>query len=58
VGVPKPVVNSTILAPAPTSAVVLSTSLPGVQSRFSPGLEHNGRLIPAQRRRVREIQTK
>jgi hypothetical protein len=35
VGVPKPVVKSTTVAPEPTSAVVDSTSLPGVQSRFS-----------------------
>ncbi|MNH42859.1 hypothetical protein D3C86_1536440 [compost metagenome] len=38
VGVPNPVVKSTILAPEPTSAVVDSTSLPGVQSKFKPGL--------------------
>src|SRR5215204_5273495 len=37
VGVPSPVVKRTIFAPDPTSAVVLSTSLPGVQSRFNPG---------------------
>ena len=30
VGVPKPVVNNTTLAPLATSAVVDSTSLPGV----------------------------
>ncbi|MNV97307.1 hypothetical protein D3C71_1924120 [compost metagenome] len=38
VGVPNPVVNKTILAPAATSAVVLSTSFPGVHKRFKPGL--------------------
>ena len=38
VGVPRPVVKSTTLAPAPTCAVVASTSLPGVQSRLSPGV--------------------
>ena len=37
VGVPKPVVNKIRLAPDPASAVVLSTSLPGVHSRFNPG---------------------
>jgi hypothetical protein len=37
VGVPNPVVNKTMVAPEPTSAVVLYTSLPGVQSRFKPG---------------------
>ncbi len=38
VGVPRPVVKSTTLAPAPTCAVVASTSLPGVQSKLSPGV--------------------
>ncbi|MNI91760.1 hypothetical protein D3C73_1494710 [compost metagenome] len=37
VGVPSPVVKRTILAPAATSAVVLSTSLPGVHNKFNPG---------------------
>ena len=38
VGVPSPVVKSTRLAPAPVCAVTASTSLPGVHSRFSPGV--------------------
>src|SRR5215472_16067180 len=37
VGVPRPVVNNTTLAPAAVCAVTHSTSLPGVHSRFSPG---------------------
>ncbi len=37
VGVPRPVVKSMMLAPAPASAVVLSTSLPGVHNKLSPG---------------------
>jgi hypothetical protein len=37
VGVPRPVVNKTMFAPEPTSAVVDSISLPGVHSRFNPG---------------------
>src|SRR5262249_14354446 len=37
VGVPRPVVNKTMLAPAPTCAVTHSTSFPGVHWRFSPG---------------------
>ena len=38
VGVPKPVVNKIILAPEPASAVVDSTSFPGVHKRFKPGI--------------------
>ena len=38
VGVPRPVVKSTRFAPAPACAVTHSTSLPGVQSRLSPGV--------------------
>ena len=38
VGVPSPVVNRTMLAPAPTCAVTHSTSLPGVHCRFKPGV--------------------
>ena len=38
VGVPKPVVNKIILAPDPASAVVDSTSFPGVHNRFNPGI--------------------
>lgn len=36
VGVPRPVVNNTMFAPPATSAVVDSTSFPGVHKRFSP----------------------
>ncbi|MNF89106.1 hypothetical protein D3C84_716180 [compost metagenome] len=36
VGVPKPVVNNTILAPEPTIAVVHSTSFPGVHNNVKP----------------------
>ncbi len=38
VGVPSPVVNNMMVAPDPAMAVVLSTSLPGVQSKLRPGL--------------------
>ena len=38
VGVPRPVVKRTRFAPAPACAVTHSTSLPGVQSRVSPGV--------------------
>ena len=38
VGVPKPVVNKTIFAAAATTAVVDSTSLPGVHNKLRPGL--------------------
>ena len=38
VGVPKPVVNKIIFAPDPASAVVDSTSFPGVHKRFKPGI--------------------
>src|SRR6266404_4466246 len=39
VGVPRPVVNKTKFAPAPTCAVTHSTSLPGVHCKFKPGCE-------------------
>ena len=43
VGVPKPVVNSTTLAPAPTCAVTHSTSFPGVHCKFRPAtVEYSG----------------
>jgi hypothetical protein len=35
--VPKPVVKTTTLQPEPARAVVLSTSFPGVHSKFKPG---------------------
>ena len=35
VGVPRPVVKRMRLTPAPTCAVTLSTSLPGVHSRLN-----------------------
>ena len=38
VGVPKPVVNNINVAPLAALPVVASTSLPGVQTRFKPGL--------------------
>ena len=38
VGVPKPVVNNISVAPLAAFPVVASTSLPGVQTRFSPDL--------------------
>ena len=37
-GVPRPVVNSTICAPAAASAVAATRSLPGADRRFSPGV--------------------
>ena len=37
VGVPRPVVNRTTFAPAPTWAVTHSTSFPGVHCKFNPG---------------------
>ena len=38
VGVPNPVVKHIMVQPDPASPVVLSTSLPGVQSKFNPFL--------------------
>ena len=38
VGVPRPVVKRMMLAPEPARPVVDSTSLPGVQRRFNPGM--------------------
>ena len=37
-GVPRPVVNSTIWAPAAARAVAATRSLPGADNRFSPGV--------------------
>ena len=37
VGVPNPVVNKINVAPDAALPVVASTSLPGVQTKFSPG---------------------
>ena len=37
-GVPRPVENSTICAPAEASAVAATRSLPGADSRFKPGV--------------------
>ena len=39
VGVPRPVVNRTMFDPAPTCAVTLSTSFPGVHCRLNPRAE-------------------
>ena len=38
VGVPNPVVNKMRVAPAAAFPVVASTSLPGVQTKFKPGM--------------------
>ncbi|MNR54448.1 hypothetical protein D3C85_1746310 [compost metagenome] len=39
VGVPRPVVNKINVAPDAVFPVVASTSLPGVQTKLSPGFE-------------------
>src|SRR5437764_1357051 len=47
VGVPRPVVKSTTLAPAPTCAVTHSTSFPGVHCRCRPArCEYSGYRAP------------